>query len=581
MYQQHCSHCHDGGVPKAPHRINFEMLGASAIHTALTDGAMRAQGSALSPDERIALAEHLSGQQLGAANDASVALCGTDQVAPSPFAAPALTGWGMSLESTRYVPETIAGFSADDVSDLELKWAFAYPGATRARSQPTVANQTVFVGSQPGAVYALDLMTGCARWTFTADAEVRSAITLVMEGDNAAAYFGDFEGNVYKLDAETGEQLWRSAVRDHPVGTITGSPRYFDGRLFVPLSSSEWASAADPGYTCCTFRGNVISLDAETGEELWRTHVIPEAPSPTGKTNKRGLPILAPSGAPVWNSPTIDEERGLLYVGTGESYTSPAHGNSDSVIAIDLDTGNIVWSFQALAGDAWNMACNLPGMRDNCPEEDGPDLDIGASPVLWKGPEGRDLILVGQKSGMVYAIDPENKGELVWKTRIGRGGFAGGVHWGMASDGERLFATNADTNFIGKFKGEPKPGLYALNPVNGETVWFTPAGEHCDDSQLPACDPGLSAAPTAIPGVVFAGGFDGVLKAYAAESGKVVWSFETNREFEAVNGAVARGGSIESDGPVVTDGHLLINSGYLFGGRMPGNALLVFTPGGD
>jgi polyvinyl alcohol dehydrogenase (cytochrome) len=582
LYQAHCAQCHDGGVARAPHRVSFEMLGAKAIYTALTEGAMKAQGGVLSDEERIALAEHLSGQALGAVPEVAVQRCEGSPASAGAFPEPALAGWGLTLENTRFVQAADAGLSREDVPELELKWAFAYPGATRARSQPTVVGDTVYVGSQSGEVYALDLEQGCARWIFPAEAEVRSAVTVTREGGSPAAYFGDFAGNVYRVDARTGELQWRTSLDDHPALTITGSPRYFDGRLFVPMSSTEWASAADPGYACCTFRGGVAALSAQTGERLWTTHSIPETPAPSGKKNALGVSLLAPSGAPVWNSPTIDARRGLLYVGTGESYTSPAHRNSDSVLAMDLETGELRWSYQALAGDAWNMACNLAeGQRANCPEEDGPDLDFGAPPVLWRGPDGRELLLAGQKSGMVHALDPAQDGKLVWRRRVGRGGFAGGVHWGMATDGDRLFVPNADTDFIGKWKGERKPGLFALDPASGETLWFTPAGDHCAQADKPACDPGLSAAVTAIPGVVFAGGFDGMLKAYDAGSGDVLWSFNTNDDFPAIAGGVARGGSIESDGPVVYDGHLLVNSGYLFGGRMAGNALLVFSVGGD
>jgi polyvinyl alcohol dehydrogenase (cytochrome) len=557
------------------------MLGAQAIYTALTEGAMKAQGDVLSDEQQRALAEHLSGQALGATQALSVLRCEEAQL-PAGLPDPALAGWGLTLENTRFVSGVDAKLSRDDVPALKLKWAFAYPGATRARSQPTVVDDTVFVGSQSGEVYALDLERGCARWIFPADAEVRSAVTVTRDGASAAAYFGDFAGNVYRVDARTGALQWRTTLDDHPALTITGSPRYFDGRLFVPMSSTEWASAADPGYACCTFRGGVVALSAQTGERLWTTHTIPEEPAPSGKKNALGVPLLAPSGAPVWNSPTIDARRGLLYVGTGESYTSPAHRNSDSVLAMDLETGELRWSYQALSGDAWNMACNLPeGQRANCPEEDGPDLDIGAPPVLWRGADGRELLLAGQKSGMVHALDPAEEGKLVWRRRVGRGGFAGGVHWGMATDGDRLFVPNADTDFIGKWKGERKPGLFALDPENGETLWFTPAGDHCAEADKPACDPGLSAAITAIPGAVFAGGFDGMLKAYDAATGEVLWSFNTHDEFPAVSGGVARGGSIESDGPVIYDGHLLINSGYLFGGRMAGNALLVFSVNGE
>lgn len=584
LYRAHCAHCHDGGVARAPHRITFEMLGARAIYTALTEGVMRVQAQALNDAQRLRLAQHLGGNALAENLHSAVLRCDApaDRGGPS-FGDARLRGWGFTLENTRFQSAARAGLSAQDVPELQLKWAFAFPGATRARSQPTLADDTVFVGSQSGHVYALDLHSGCARWIFQADREVRSSpVVSASSAEQAPAlYFGDFAATVYKLDARDGALLWRRRVGEHPAATITGSPRVHAGTVYVPLSSTEWASAADPQYPCCSFRGAVVALSAGEGQILWKTHSIPTPPRATGQRNAHNVARLHPAGAPIWNSPTIDTARGLLYVGTGEAYTSPAHGNSDAVIAMDLDSGAIRWRYQALAGDAWNLSCFLGRDRGNCPEEDGPDLDIGAPPVLWRGKDGREILLVGQKSGVVHALDPDDNGALLWRRKVGRGGFAGGIHWGMAADRERLYVPNADTNFIGRFSGERKPGLFALDPLSGATLWHTPAGDHCAQEDKPACDPGLSAAVSVIPGVVFAGGFDGMLKAYAADSGEVIWSFNTHDRFVSVSGQIAQGGSIESDGPVIHQGHVLINSGYLFGGRMPGNALLVFAPHGD
>jgi polyvinyl alcohol dehydrogenase (cytochrome) len=312
---------------------------------------------------------------------------------------------------------------------------------------------------------------------------------------------------------------------------------------------------------------------------LWKSHTITEQPGLTGGKNPAGAAMWAPAGAPVWGSLTIDEKRNVLYAGTGQAYTSPAAATSDSIIAFDLETGAMKWVFQATEGDAWNMSCFI-GLAANCPEQDGPDFDFGAPPVLLKLSNGQDVLLAGQKSGFVYALNPDQKGALIWKKRIGLGGFAGGVHWGMAADSDTLFAPNADTNFINKWKGERTPGLYALNAANGEQIWFTPAPDACAKQDKPACDPGLSAAVSAIPGVVFAGAFDGHLRAYDSSTGAIIWDFNTAREFKSLSGEMARGGSIESDGPVIVRGKVLVNSGYLFGGRMAGNVLLAFSVDG-
>jgi polyvinyl alcohol dehydrogenase (cytochrome) len=571
IYDSRCARCHSQAFPRAPNLVTFQVIGRDAIYAAVSEGLMREHVQGLDDSNLQALADHLGGSSQPSV---PALACATDVQMGSAAAQP-LQGFGLTLESTRFIPADIAGLDKAQTRNLALKWAFAYPGATRARSQPSYYAGAVLVGSQDGSVYALDLETGCAQWTFKADAEVRNSVSVATHTEQPRAMFGDIRGNVYAIDPATGELIWKTLANDHPNTTITGSPRLHKDHLYVPLSSTEWASAADPTYSCCTFRGGVAAIDIHSGNISWTSYSIPEAPKP-GKLNSAGAQTFHPAGAPVWNSPTIDEQRGVLYVGTGEAYTSPAADTSDSILAMDLETGELLWSYQATAGDAWNMACFIGG-GPNCPEEDGPDLDFGASPVLTTLPNGRDVILAGQKSGSVHALDPNNAGKLLWHNKVGRGGFAGGVHWGMASDGERLFVPIADTTFSGRFPGPPKPGLSALDPASGEAMWFTPAPDVCGETDRAECDPGLSAAITAIPGVVFSGAFDGHLRAYDSDNGEIIWDYNTNQSFDTVSGEVAHGGSIDADGPVVIDGHVLVNSGYLFGGRMGGNVLLVFA----
>lgn len=570
-------------MPRAPHSVEFQMLGPRTILTALESGVMQSQGALLTPTERRAVAEHLAGAALPAAQDTPHATCDAAHSAFDFDRPPPLAGWSMTLEGTRHVPAKSAGLRAADVPRLNLKWAFAFPGATRARSQPTVGGGALYVGSQDGTIYAIDFATGCVRFTFTADAEVRTSPVLESwrSGDRTAKpklWFGDFKGNAYALDAQSGALLWKTRIDEHPRLTITGSPRYFEGKLYVPMSSNEWASAANPAYECCTFRGGVVALDATTGAVAWRSYSIPQAPQTTGEVNKAGVARHHPAGAPVWNSPTIDVKRRRLYVGTGEGYTSPAAAQSDSVIAYDLDTGRMLWWHQSLAGDGWNMACFIGGGA-NCPIENGPDLDIGAPPILHRLPSGADVLLVGQKSADIFALSPDD-GHLLWKVKYGRGGFAGGVHWGMSATTGTLFAPSSDTTFTGKEKGEAKPGLFALEPANGKIKWFAAAPDVCKPEQKPACDRGYSAPPTSMPGVVFQPSFDGWLRAYRESDGRMLWSFNTAREFDTVSGEKGHGGSIESAGAIIADGRVVVNSGYLFGGRMPGNVLLVFSVDG-
>jgi len=576
LYQAHCAACHDGQVPRAPHVITFSTIGADTVLNAMNNGVMRAQASALSATEREVLASFLAGEAM--APPKPILACSDPMRALAKSDAAAMQGWGGNAENHRHSDGAVAGLDRNNVDQLALKWVFAYPGALRARSQPLVHGGVIFVGSQSGDIYALDLESGCAHWTYSAGAEVRSSLSLgeVPGRDDPVLYMGDFSATVHAIDASDGSLVWRSSVGDHPDATITGSPKLHDGSLYVPMSSSEWATAADPGYACCTFRGGVVSVDAASGELNWRAHVIEEPAVETGETNPFGAARKGPAGAPVWNSPTIDAKRGVLYVGTGEAYTSPAADTSDAVLAFSLATGERRWAKQLLGGDAWNMACFI-GEAANCPEEDGPDLDIGASTVLWSGGKG-DYLLVGQKSGDVYALDPDKGGAIVWHNKVGRGGFLGGVHWGMSANSDSLFVPIADTTITGRFTGPVSPGIHALDPTSGKVRWYTPSVADCDGkSPIPVCDQGMSAAISSTDQLVFAGSLDGNLNVYDSLSGEMLWSFDTFGDFESVSGDTALGGSIESDGPVLYKGHVLINSGYQFGARMPGNALMVFA----
>ncbi len=544
---------------------------------------MQEQGSHLTPGERQSVAEFLGGAALPVSGQVAGPECPADRQQFDLRSPPPLAGWGMTLENSRHIDAAAAGLDARDVPRLKFKWAFAFPGASRARSQPTIGAGAIFVGSQDGTVYALDYDTGCVRWSFQAAAEVRVSPILEpwRKGDVKARprlWFGDFSGNAYALDALSGKLLWTTRVDAHPRLTITGSPRYYAGRLYVPLSSNEWSAAADPSYECCTFRGGVAALDATDGHVVWRSYSIPGEPQATGERTSAGTLRHAPAGAPVWNSPTIDVKRRRLYVGTGESYTSPAVPQSDAVIAYDLDTGRMLWWHQSIQHDAWNMACFIGG-GPNCPLENGPDLDIGAPPILHKLKSGKDVLLVGEKSADVFALNPDD-GTLVWHVKYGRGGFAGGVHWGMAASASVLYAPNADTIFLGTEKGEAKPGLFALSPESGAIKWFAAAPDVCAAADKPACDRGYSPPATSIPGAVFQPSFDGWLRAYRERDGQLLWSFDTHGQFDTVGGGKAHGGSIESAGAVVANGRVVVNSGYLFGGRMGGNVLLVFSVDG-
>ncbi|MEM8772248.1 MAG: PQQ-binding-like beta-propeller repeat protein [Pseudomonadota bacterium] len=570
LYGKYCAACHEGAVREAPTRAALETYAPNALLAAMTTGIMREQARAVSSFDKERLANHLGAAALDQTRRAAdVQRCDGALAFAGGRAWPR---WGATPENTRHV-DAATRISAETAPQLKLKWAFGYPGAARARSQPAVVEEAIFLGSQDGTVYALDRERGCVWWRFFAEAEVRVAPNIAFDeaGRAQTLYFADFEANVYAVDAVTGEEKWRRSVKDHPVGTITGSPSLHEDMLFVPMSSLEVVSAYMTDYPCCTFRGGVVALNADTGAIEWRFFTTPE-PQRRGE-NAEGAPMWGPSGAPVWSPPTIDADRRLIYVGTGENYSSPATELSDAILALRMEDGALAWSFQATPDDAWNGACG--SSRVNCPEEDGPDFDFGAPPVLATTPDGRDIILAGQKSGMVYALDPDADGKLLWRRRAGMGGFNGGVHWGMASDGETVFVGIADTPGHKDAIGPAQPGVHAYDVASGEAVWSVVEPETCDTGER-KCQTAMSAAVTLAADVVLAGALNGALRAYNARNGAALWSFDAMREFETVNGVKARGGSIDSDGFVVFGDMAFVNAGYDKFGNIPGNALLAF-----
>ncbi len=583
VYFANCANCHEGGAYKAPHRSFLGMMAPDAILDSL-NGTMAVQAAKLSDNEKQAVSEYLAGSSL-ASTVTEYAPPACEQTDIDMRQPPSQKGWGIDLSNRRFQAADSGGLSVKQAENLALKWAFAYPNAIQARSQPTTAGGTVFVGSQNGTVYALDAKSGCVRWTFRASAEVRTPIVISDwqasdEDPQARAYFGDILARAYALDARTGELIWIKKVDDHPNATITGAPVLAENRLYVPVSSLEVMLAIDPSYACCTFRGALVALEAATGTLVWKTHTITQEPTHVGRTSA-DTSILAPSGAPIWNSPTVDLKRRQLYSGTGENFSSPANDSSDAIIAFDMDDGEIKWIAQATQGDAWNVGClsDYAPNPANCPEENGPDFDFASPPILVKLDDRREILVAGQKSGDAMAIDPDS-GEFIWRSKVGRGGVQGGVHFGMAAEGQRVYVPINDMTYPEdvtryQFTQDPRPGLFALDAKTGKEIWANEANNTCPEDNI-FCDPGISAAITAIPGAVIAGHLDGKLRIYSAHDGKVVWQFDTLREFATISGETAQGGSMSGGGPAVSNGMLYINSGYGIYMHMPGNVLLAF-----
>jgi polyvinyl alcohol dehydrogenase (cytochrome) len=511
-----------------------------------------------------------------------------------PLSAPHWNGWGAGLAQHRFQGADMAQLPAADVPRLKLKWAFGIPGALRANAQPTVMGGQIFFGSQSGKVYSLDAKTGCTYWEIDAGAAVRAAIIIGKDEAGWRAYFGDARANVHAVDVRTGKTVWTMRVDDHLAARITGAPLLAGTMLFVPVSSSEEARAMDPHYPCCSFRGSVVALEAATGKRWWKSYTIAQEPKP-GATNSAGVASSGPSGAAVWSAPTFDAAKGLLYVTTGDNYSDPPTDTSDAILAFNAASGDLLWSRQMTKGDAYNMACSAAA-AGNCPASKGPDHDFGSSAVLADLPDGKRVVIGAQKSGVVTALDPDRGGEIVWQKRIGRGGSLGGVMWGAATDGGKIYVAVSDVKVGAVAPGTPgsQPaaafpelaflldnatggGLHALKLETGEEVWNTP---HPGCEGVPGCSPAQSAAVTAIPGVVFSGGLDGHLRAYSAADGRIVWDVDTKGEHPTVNGVAAHAGSLDGPGPVVVGGMLYVNSGSAFFGTTPGNALLAYSVDG-
>ena len=583
VYQKHCAACHDSG--RAAGRETMKRLSPERILLTLESGTMMIIGSRRTASERRALAEFLSAKSFGTEQASRLpqeAFCkDTDsRLADNLLSGPHWSGWGAGLRNQRFQSATAAGVRAEDVPRLQLKWAFGFPDDIWANAQPAVAGGRIFVGSAGGRVYSLNALTGCIYWALEAEAPVRTAISIGVRGSRKTIYFGDLHANVYAADAETGRVILKVRVDEHSEARITGAPVLDGDRLFVPVASSEEISATDPSYACCRFRGSVVALDAASGKTVWKTYTIPD-PAKRTRKNKSGAQLWAPSGAAVWSAPTIDQKRHAIYVGTGNSYSDPPAATTDAILALDMDSGRILWVRQRTEGDAFNLAC--PGTdKANCPEASNADFDFGSSPILVELAGGRRVLIAGQKSGIVHALDPDHDGALLWQRRVGRGGTLGGIQWGPAADEQKVYVAVSDIMRQMTPAGlvlDPKAGggLFALSLATGGIAWSAPP-PGCGDRR--PCSPAQSAAVTVIPGAVFSGSSDGHLRAYSDKDGKILWDFDAVREFKTANGVGARGGSFDGPGPVIAGGILYVNSGYGAMGGIPGNVLLAFSVDG-
>jgi polyvinyl alcohol dehydrogenase (cytochrome) len=464
---------------------------------------------------------------------------------------------GLDLSNTRHQPAE-AAIGPGNVAQLRPRWVFTTGGDVSAT--PAVVGGAVYVPDWGGNLHKVDAATGAGRWTrriadYTGLAGTYARATPAVAGD--LLFVGTHQGAyLLAVRTATGELAWKTQLDPHPAATLTQSAVVHGGRVYVGVSSDEELFAAlRPGYRCCTFRGSVVALDAATGQILWRTSTTPD---------NGGVPG-GHAGVPVWGStPVVDGARGLLYVTTGNNYAVPAgttdvatDNHVDAVMALELATGALRWSAKLQGMDAWNVACVGLQKRRNCPDPAGPDYDFAQGPMLFTAGTGdarRELLGAGQKSGLFWALDPAT-GTIAWSAVVGPGGTRGGMQWGSATDGARVYAAAANSDrqtFTLTPSGETTTGgaFAALDAATGEILWQTAAPRRA-----------LAVGPVTVAnGVVYGGTMarrGRNMFALDAATGRILWSF-------------ASGGSVGS-GPAVVDGTVYWGSGYSKYGQGRGN----------
>ena len=621
IYDRACAACHNNPeATKAPAIDTLRRMRFQNLNYTLTHGKMRAQGASLSETERLSLLEYLVGRDTASDQWIAGFMCSPERKSVNTKDAAIVAGFGFDHHNHRRLTAQQTGLRTQDMRDLELAWAIAFPQGTNMRSQPAILGTTMFLPvADNSRLFAIDIAgPPCLKWVYQNDVPLRTGAALGVlpkstsnKTERNVVVFSDLGVNVHMVDAVSGERIWKQNVALYPYSLLTGIPAMHQGRVYVPISAFEINLGADNAHECCKSHGAVTALDATNGKPIWTAHTMPDAKEIRDRGD--GQKIWGPSGAPIWNSPAIDAKRGLLYVGTGEATSEPAHANTDAILAIDLKDGSIRWSFQAVANDIFltgcmmrrsaNMNTNSSGagsngsvtssasaqtprpQQFNCPQETvSRDADFGASMLLATRADGKDVMLGGQKSGTVWALNPDD-GKLIWRQDFGRGSPLGGIHWGIAFDGQRVFAP---INRPGQAAGNAndavlKPGIHALDVNDGKVLWSFTAEPDCSGdrkARMRGCDGnlGLSGAPTIIDGAVLQGSLDGFLRAFDAATGELLFKFDTAQKFTTANGVEGTGGSVDNASIVAANGHVFVQSGYGLYGGTPGNVLLAFKP---
>lgn len=595
IYQQNCAVCHDNPTDtRAPSFTALQQLDSTTLRESLSpNGLMATQGSVLTRGDRLELIEYLAMARTDEAEWLAGMMCDSDKRTVDLTQPAGMLGFGVDLTGHRRLTAERAGINSRQLSNLELAWAIGFPNTSQLRTAPVFIGNTMFYSPNPtGTLLAFDVgdrndtaEMPCVKWAYNVGTAVRSSPSYGKIGERGALVFSDRRGLIHAVNAETGTVIWTSYAPHSQRSRVTGAPVIYKDKVLVNVSGSGVASAMNPNYECCSEHGAVTALDSLTGNRVWTYHTMQDADY-TGDVSSTGVKLRGPSGAPIWSTPIIDAERNLVIVTTGENTSLPATDTSDAVLAIDIDTGKLVWVFQALANDVWNMSCRVPweASGPNCPSPAKSvlkDFDFGAGAILTQTRDDMDILLAGQKSGDVWALNPDN-GEVIWNTRFGQGTALGGIHWGIAIDGTRVFAAIYDPSRPGS-SGISEPGLNAVDIATGEIAWRYAVQPDCSEQRKAryagcASRHGFSAAPIVVDQSVLAGGADGRFFIFDTATGTVQFEFDTLRDFETINAVQASGGSIDAHSIAAGAGLVVVGSGYGMFGQPAGNVLLAFRP---
>ncbi len=586
LFADHCLSCHALPGPW-PDVAGLSKLTSEEVYRVLSAGLMRELAQGLNDSEKKAIAHYVGNINPVKPSLSSGGLCSTD-AGNSTGQSMRWQGWSADNANDRYVREI--AIDQARLANLKLKWAFVFPDTapfTSAGNQPTVANGRLYIGNMNGVVYALDAESGCTYWSFKAETHIRSSIAV----SKGTLVFADYETNVYALDAISGALLWQSRADQQASARVNGNVTLHKGVVYVPISSDqEFTVSWRPQTSCCSFQGSVVAFDVESGERIWKTSLIDEALGVIG-INSAGVERYGPSGVAVWSVPTVDDKRQLLYITTGNQYTEPRVDSADAIVALDLASGRRKWTKSFVPdefeqGDIWHSGCEATTMfgdaTENCPpintDKEG-DREIGSPAVLKTLTNGEQVLLVATKDGVLYALDPDKEGNVLWQIRLsileaGRGPILGGVEHGIAVSDNYAYVPIAD---MSPLLQTAYGSMASVNLTSGKLNWQVQAAtDTCVNKPVP-CNNAYMGAPTLAGDILFAGSTDGHLRAFDINNGNIIWSYDTVKEFTGVNGLTGSGGSIARSGPTIVNGMLYQTSGYgHLAVGMPGNVLLAF-----